>query len=81
MLITWDEPKRLANLAKHGVDFADLDEGFFLGSRVRPTRHGRFQAIGHTDGSILSVVFAPLGREAIAIISARPESRTERKIL
>jgi len=26
--IVWDEPKRLANLDKHGLDFADLDLGF-----------------------------------------------------
>jgi hypothetical protein len=28
MEIVWDEPKRLANLDKHGLDFADLDETF-----------------------------------------------------
>jgi uncharacterized DUF497 family protein len=27
--IVWDEPKRLANLEKHGLDFADLDEAYF----------------------------------------------------
>ena len=26
MLIVWDEPKRLANIANHEMDFADLDE-------------------------------------------------------
>lgn len=29
MKIVWDEPKRLANLDKHGLDFADLNETFF----------------------------------------------------
>ena len=29
MMIVWDEPKRPNNLAKHGLDFADLDEMFF----------------------------------------------------
>jgi len=24
MKVLWDEPKRLANLDKHGLDFADL---------------------------------------------------------
>jgi uncharacterized DUF497 family protein len=28
MKILWDEPKRLAKLDKHGLDFADLDEAF-----------------------------------------------------
>jgi len=27
--IIWDEPKRLANLEKHGMNFADLNETFF----------------------------------------------------
>jgi len=27
--IIWDEPKRAANLEKHGMDFADLNETFF----------------------------------------------------
>jgi uncharacterized DUF497 family protein len=26
MKIVWDEPKRLANIANHEMDFADLDE-------------------------------------------------------
>lgn len=29
MEIVWDEPKRLANIAKHGIDFADIGEDFF----------------------------------------------------
>jgi uncharacterized protein len=29
MLIFWDEPKRLANIDKHGFDFAGLDEASF----------------------------------------------------
>jgi hypothetical protein len=32
MEIIWDEPKRLANIARHGLDFADLDDAFFEGS-------------------------------------------------
>jgi uncharacterized protein len=33
--IVWDEPKRLANIAKHGgLDFADLDEEFFEQSMI-----------------------------------------------
>ncbi len=30
MKIVWDEPKRLADIEKHGLDFAALDEEFFL---------------------------------------------------
>jgi uncharacterized DUF497 family protein len=28
MVILWDEPKRQANIEKHGFDFADLTEDF-----------------------------------------------------
>jgi uncharacterized DUF497 family protein len=37
MKIVWDEPKRLANLYKHGLDFADLNESFFDDALVLPT--------------------------------------------
>jgi uncharacterized protein len=37
MKIVWDEPKRLANLDKHGLDFADLNETFFDTALVLPT--------------------------------------------
>jgi uncharacterized DUF497 family protein len=30
MKIVWDEPNRLANLDKHGLDFADLNETFLM---------------------------------------------------
>jgi uncharacterized DUF497 family protein len=38
--ILWDEPKRLANLAKHGLDFADLNETFFDSALVVPRTTG-----------------------------------------
>jgi uncharacterized protein len=34
VLIFWDEPKRLANISKHGFDFADLDEALFLSAVI-----------------------------------------------
>ena len=40
MKIVWDEPKRLANIANHGMDFADLDEAFFEGSVIVPAKLG-----------------------------------------
>lgn len=80
MKIVWDEPKRLANLAKHGIDFADIDEGFFLSAVVRPARNGRFAAIGRLGGAV-AVIFARLGTEGVSIISAPPADRKERKLL
>lgn len=80
MQIVWDEPKRLANIAKHGIDFADIDEAFFASALVGPARHGRYFAIGELDG-IIVVIFAVLGMEGVSIVSARPASGRERKML
>jgi uncharacterized DUF497 family protein len=38
MRIVWDGLKRLANVARHGMDFADLDEAFFEGSVIVPAK-------------------------------------------
>jgi len=78
--ITWDEPKRLANIAKHGVDFAVIGEGFFAAAIVVPARDGRWKAIGWLGGFVAAVIFKPLGAEALSIISARPAARPERKV-
>ena len=80
MKIVWDEPKRLANLDKHGIDFAELTGDFFLSALVRPTRNGRFAAIGKLSGVIV-VIFAVLGTEGVSIISARPANLKERTLL
>jgi uncharacterized DUF497 family protein len=81
MRIVWDEPNRLANLAKHGMDFAGLEEEFFENATVVPANDGRSIAIGRHLGSNIVVVFAPLGREAIGVISMRLASRRERTLV
>jgi uncharacterized protein len=82
MEIVWDEPKRLANLNKHGLDFADLNETFFDNALVIPSHNKskRWVAIGVSIRGIVVVVFARLGREGISIISMRPARRSERKL-
>jgi uncharacterized protein len=80
MIVVWDEPKRLANLDKHGIDFAEIGPAFFLSALVKPARDERWIAIGEHEG-IIVVIFATLGTEAISIISARPASAKERKLL
>lgn len=77
-MIFWDEPKRQTNLAKHGFDFADLDEGFFLSALVSPSQDRRFKAIGRFADGTIAVVFAALGSEGLSVISMRPASRKER---
>jgi uncharacterized protein len=79
MKIVWDERKRLANLAKHNLDFADLDADFFAEAALAPTDEGRFVAIGEWAAIAITVVFRPLGAEAISVISMRPASRKERR--
>ena len=81
MMIVWDEPKRRSNLAKHGLDFADLDEAFFLSSMVVPAQQGRHMAIGRLADGTIAVVFALLGTEGVSVISMRPASRRERGLL
>lgn len=81
MNIVWDEPKRLANLDKHGLDFADLNETFFENALVVPSHNDkRWVAIGKSIRGVIVVVFARLGHEGISIISMRPASRRERKL-
>ena len=81
MKIVWDEPKRLANLEKHGLDFADLDEAFFENALVAPgNMPKRWRAIGVNAGGAIVVVFVRLGREGGSIISMRPASKNERDL-
>ena len=79
MKIVWDEPKRLANLDKHGLDFADLNETFFDNALVLPTYNRRWAGIGKNIRGVIVVVFVTLGKEAISVISMRPANKNERK--
>lgn len=81
MKIVWDEPKRRLNRESRGLDFADLDLDFFAGSLVVPAKRGRSMAIGRFCDQVISVVFMPLGKEAVAVISMRIASRKERSVL
>jgi uncharacterized DUF497 family protein len=83
MKIVYDPPKRITNLDKHGLDFADLEDGaFFETALVIPSRDARFKAVGWLgDVLVVVVVFKPLGTEALSVISMRPASIKERKLL
>jgi uncharacterized DUF497 family protein len=80
MKIIWDEPKRIANLDKHGMDFADLDEKFFDTALVLNAHGKRYRAIGVNIRGVISVVFAVYGTEAVSIVSMRPASKREREL-
>lgn len=84
MPTTWDEPKRRANLAKHGLDFADFDACFDGSSAlIRPTRasrtgRARYMLIGDWNGErVVAVVVSPLGSEALSLVSLRTASPKE----
>jgi len=79
--IIWDEPKRQANLEKHGLDFADLDKDFFESAVVVTARSGRRMAIGWFGGLGIVVIHVVYGVEAISVISMRPASAAERKVI
>jgi uncharacterized DUF497 family protein len=79
MKIVWDEPKRLSNIDKHGLDFADLTTEFVESAVVVTGKHDRLLAVGRLFDDAVAVVFARLGSEAISIISMRPASEKERR--
>jgi uncharacterized DUF497 family protein len=81
MKIVWDEPKRLANIARHGMDFADLDETFFEGSVIVPVKLGRQIAVGRHRSGIVLVVFVALGTEGLSIVSMRAANPKERRLI
>jgi uncharacterized protein len=78
--IVWDEPKRRANLDKHGMDFADLNEAFFDNALVLATYGNRWRAIGINIRGVISVIFATRGAEGVSIVSMRPASKKEREL-
>lgn len=77
-MIVWHEPKRLANIDKHGLDFADAVDFDWGGALMLPGHSGRFRAIGAFQGRVVAIVFALEG-DNIALISMRPASAKERK--
>jgi uncharacterized protein len=81
VIVTWDEPKRLLNLDKHGMDFAHLTPDFFENGVIVSAKKGRFAVVGRLGPATIAVIAAHLGTEAIAIISMRPASAKERNLL
>jgi uncharacterized DUF497 family protein len=80
MIFVWDEAKRLSNLAKHGLDFSDIEIHFnWESAALTPARMKRIKAVGQLKSEIAVVIFALLGNEALSLISARKASKRERK--
>jgi uncharacterized protein len=86
MKLLWDEHKRVANLEKHGLDFADVVEFGWHDAVIKQTRIGKYggsrlKAVGYYLDEAAIVIFSMLGSEAISIISFRPANRRERRLL
>lgn len=81
MQIVWDERKRQANINKHGFDFEDLSEEFFVTAVIVPANYKRSMAIGRLRDGTIAVVFMFLGTQGISVISMRTADRNERKVL
>ncbi|AWN49234.1 hypothetical protein DK419_25190 [Methylobacterium terrae] len=87
MLFSYDEPKRQANLAKHGFDFAEFEEAFdfdryaVLPAKPSHTGRARHKLVGTWYGvTVVMVIVSPLGSEATDIVSVRRADRKERTI-
>jgi uncharacterized DUF497 family protein len=84
MEFEWDEGKRAVNLAKHGLDFADVerfDWGAAAIGRDLRVDYGeeRFTAYGVMDGRLVVIVFTHR-LNATRIVSLRRANRKERRI-
>lgn len=81
--LIWDEDKRMANLSKHGLDFADagevLDSTYRLDVSVVRKGETRTQSISYVFGvlRVLSVVHTDRGGTT-RVISYRKASTQER---
>jgi uncharacterized protein len=85
MRIVWDEPKRRANIDKHGLDFRQIEDEFdcdrALIVAARPSRIGRERVIfGEMSEERVVIVASPLGNEALSIVSLRSASERERML-
>jgi uncharacterized protein len=84
-MITFDEAKRLSNLEKHGLDFADAALVFDAPDKVtlESERNGEYRnmdiVVVEVVGTVLALVYVERSEE-IRVISFRRASRSERRI-
>ena len=82
-MIVWDERKRAANLAKHGLDFADAWRVYESPAKLtfESARRGenRRLDLAIVENVLLAFVYVER-RSAVRAISLRRASRAERRI-
>ena len=81
--LAWDERKRAANRAKHGVDFAiaerfDFETALVLVDDRKDYGETRYRAFGVIDGRLHVLVFTARS-ERIRVISLRRANDRERR--
>ena len=82
MAYEWDEAKRTSNLAKHGVDFADVARFDSIGAVAEAEeRRGeaRYVATGYIGNRLHKLVYLMRGGN-IRVISLRKANNREREI-
>jgi uncharacterized DUF497 family protein len=80
-MFVWNPAKRLANLRKHGIDFADAElifRGFTLTAEDDREAYGeqRFLTLGMLEDLVVSVAHTERGKQ-IRIISIRKATKRE----
>ena len=83
--LIWDDTKRRANLAKHGLDFTDADEvidsDYRMDSLVLRNGELRTQSISYAFGFLAVLTAVHVGdQNATRIISFRRASTREREV-
>jgi len=84
MQYVWDPNKRKSNIRKHGIDFVDaiavLEDNQGLTKVLIENDEQRYLTLGiGSKSGVLIVVHVEEGEDTIAIISARPADRRERR--
>ncbi len=84
MEFEWDDAKRLSNLAKHGLDFADVERLDWANAvTIRDLRFAdgeeRYRAFVRLEGTLHSIALVYRGG-VTRILSFRLANRKERKL-
>jgi len=83
-MITWDEPKRRANLRDHGLDFAGCEavfDGPVISEEDARLAYGeqRINVIGFLRGAVVFMTYTERGGD-LHVISLRRATRHEIKL-
>jgi uncharacterized DUF497 family protein len=79
----WDDAKRAANLAKHGIDFIDALEMFAAPMFVKSDERKdygepRWQGLGIVQGRLMVVAYTERDPNTVRIISLRKANSREK---